>query len=771
MRFKRALWFAVLAAAIPFAAFLVADQIEPFPWSRLTRPPAVRVDARDGRPLRVFLAVDQRWRIPMRLSEMGPSLPRAVVASEDRWIGYHPGVNPLAIVRAAWQDLSAGRIVSGASTLAMQVARMTDPRPRTLGAKLLEAYRALQLTWHLPERKRIELYLNLAPMGGNIEGVGAASWLYFGKRPAQLSPGEVALLVALPRSPLAYDPIRHPRQARAARDRVLLQLEARGVFSRAEVEAARAESLPTRLRPVPFDAPLFSRFALGEVPGKARIEATIDRRLQALARDQVVRRIGELRQQGIGNAAAVVVDNRSHELAAMVGSAGFFDHEHQGQVNGAVAVRSPGSTLKPFLYALAFDRGLIIPASFMLDVPTDFSGYVPHDYDGRYRGRVTARQALIESLNAPAVRLLARVGLEDFVHLLRRGGLATLDRPAASYGLPLILGSGGVRLIDLTNLYSALADGGLYRPLVWRRGGGASAPGTRLFSPGAAWLVTESLMDLRRPDLPSAWRSARDVPAVAWKTGTSFGHRDAWAVGYSRDFSIGVWVGNFDGRPVEGISGAEDAAPLLFDLFRVIDPGGAAPPKPTSSELETVEVCAASHQLPGPFCPRRVRVEALAGRTRLATCEEHRRVLVDAASGRRLTPDCSRRHRYRWLVLDLPPPELVAFRRGRGEHVNGLPPLAADCGVNASGERPKIVSPDPSTPYRVRRDAPLSDQKILLSAEVGPGSHRLYWYQDGRLIATGGPAARLFVDLERGLHRLVVTDDLGRSAGVSYRVE
>jgi penicillin-binding protein 1C len=752
------------------ALFALADAVFPFPFERLEPPAATVVRAGDGAALRLFLPADGIWRVPVTLDEVAPELREAVIASEDRWLRWHPGVNPLAVVRAVWTNLRAGRVVSGASTIPMQVARLVERRPRTLTAKLLDAFRALQLRWHLGADEVLEHYLNLAPFGGNLEGVGAATWAYFGKRPGELSLGEAALLTALPRAPNAYDPVRAPAAARRARDRVLAQLARRGVFTAREIDAARRQPLPARRRSVPFEAPHFARWIAAQADGSREIATTLDRRAQRIAEELVAARIPELRQRGITNAAAVVIEQRTRALRALVGSAGFFDAAHQGQVNGALARRSPGSTLKPFLYALAFDLGRIVPETYLLDVPTDYAGYVAQNYDGTYRGRVTAHRALVESLNAPAVRLLARVKLSRFLELLRRGGLTTLDRPAHTYGLPLVLGAGEVTLVDLVNLYATLAEEGWHRPV--RATPGPPSRGERLLSPEAAHLTAQILTEVKRPDLPRAWDLARGVPAVAWKTGTSYGHRDAWAVGFSRRLAIGVWVGNLDGRPRQGISGAGDAAPLLFDLFRALDPAaGRLEPPRAPLRVTSTEVCALSHELPGPFCPARVRVATLPGRSRLHACTHHRRVFLDARTGERLAGRCLAARAHRPAVLEVFPAELRAWWRGKEQPFPELPPLHADCRDVPGGDAPRIVSPDAATPYRVRRDAPRDFQQVRLAARAASGTTHLFWYQDGRLIATGRPDAPLFARLEPGRHRLVAVDDTGRSDAIEYRVE
>ncbi len=784
------LWLASCGLALGLLWAL--DRLFPPPLATLSRPPARAILAADGEPLRFLLPADEKWRLPVTLDEVPEDFLAAFVASEDRRFYDHAGVDPVAVARAAWTNLRAGRVVSGASTIPMQLARMARPGPRTLGSKLTEALRALQLSRRLDKRRMLEIYLNVAPYGSNLEGIGAASWFYFGKRPAQLSLGEAALLVALPRSPNGYDPLRKPQAARRARDRVLAELGLRGVFPRQRVEEARLQPLPTARRAAPFAAPHASLLAVERFPGRARLRTTIDRGMQAVGERALSARVAELRSLGIGNAAAVVLETESRALRALVGSASFFEERFSGQVNGATARRSPGSTLKPFLYALAYDQGRIVPDSFLLDVPTDFAGYVAENYDGTYRGRVTARSALVTSLNAPAVRLLSDVGVPSFLGALRKGGLATLGRPAEHYGLPLVLGAGEVTLLDLVNLYATLAEGGAHRPvrlLEPEAGEGEAAEATRsgepphgeaLFSRRAAELVTRTLVSLERPDLPSSWDLTRGTPAVAWKTGTSYGHRDAWAIGFSGRYAIGVWVGNFDGRPVLGISGSEHAGPLLFDLFRALEggnAGGGSRPALLVSPVheDLLEVCAASHQLPGPACPARVRVPYLPGSTRLPACTMHRRVFLDRETGEILAGAClgSRPHESRVLAVE--PPELVAFWRAQGRVVEPLPALAEACGgaprAAAGAEGPRIVSPDGATPYRLRRDAPLDFQRIALIARSGPYARTLYWYEDGELVASGAPGGSLFMAPRRGSHELVVVDDTGRSDAVRYRVE
>ena len=722
---------------------------------------------RNGEPLRIFLPPDEKYRFPVKLEELPPDLPRAIVASEDRSFYQHPGVDPLAVLRAMRSNLSARRVISGASTIPMQIARMTDRRPRRLSSKAIEALRAMQLTAHHSKRELLEIYLNLAPYGSNIEGVSAASWFYFGKPAKQLSIGEIALLTTLPRSPNQYDPLRDPRRSRAARNQVLDQLAERGGFDLARIDAAKRQPVPNTRRRAPFNAPHFCDFVHNR-SGETSIATTLDSHLQQQVEQRLIEHVRHLRGLGVENAAVVVIDNKTREVRAFVGSAGFFERSYYGEVNGAFARRSPGSALKPFLYAKAFDEGSLVPDSYLLDIPTDYSGYVPENYDGTFRGRVTVRESLVRSLNAPAVRLLSAEGVDQFLTLLRRGGMRTLDRSASDYGLTLVLGSGEVTLLDLTNLYATLAVGGKYQPVRYLAQQPVAA-GDRLFSPEATALVTEMMCDLQRPDLPRGWELTVDVPRIAWKTGTSYGHRDAWSVGFSATTTIGVWVGNFDGHGEKGISGSEHAAPLLFDLFRLIDPKSVVRAREMQG-LEMIEVCSRSHEIAGPYCPHRIRVRQIAGKTHLPICSLHRQILVDAKSGARLVGGCGDTARAVARVVEVEPRELVAFRRAQHQGVEELPLLSPTCRELDGEEPPHIVSPDPTTPYRIRRDAPIETQRILLAAHASTGMERLYWYADGILLTDRATDEPAFLTPSRGKHEVTVVDNAGRSDSVVFEV-
>ncbi len=427
---------AVLAILIPAAALFVLDAAFPFPEHRLSPAPSTVVCDRNGRPLRLYLAPDHSWRFPVALAETAPVLTTILTASEDRAFRLHPGINPLALARAALGNLLAGRVISGGSTITMQVARLIEPKPRTLAAKIVEMFRAVQLETRRTKDEILTAYLNLAPFGGNIVGVGAAAYFYFGKTPDRLSLGEAALLTALPRAPVRFDPARDPVAAPRARDLVLDQLAARGVIPPQAAAEAKAVPVPDHLADPPFFAPHFCDLAKSRRPGQARLRTTLDPFAQKAAQDILKGRAQRLRSLGIGSAATVILDRQTRDVLAMVGSPFFFDAARSGQINGTVIRRSPGSALKPFLFAKAMDDGLIVPESPLLDIPTAFAGYSPKNYDGLFRGRVTAEKALITSLNVPAVRLLDAVGPEDFHALLVRGGLTTLDKPASITACP-----------------------------------------------------------------------------------------------------------------------------------------------------------------------------------------------------------------------------------------------------------------------------------------------------------------------------------------------
>jgi len=775
-RFKKiAVIFVLSSSAFVLSALLIffaLDFLLPFPVETLRREPTAVITDKDGRPLRFFLPQDKRWRFPVKLTDVSPRLAEAVIASEDRWFHSHPGVNPFALMRAFYTNIKEGRVVSGASTIPMQIARMSDPKPRTIFSKAEEAFRALQLKRIFNDDELLEIYLNLAPYGGNIEGVGAASYFYFGKSPRALTPGEIALLTALPRSPAAYDPIRNPKDSERERNKVLGQLAGRGVFTAGEAVEGTKEPIPRTKKPQPFSAPHFSEFVYRDISKGGSLKTTLDSSIQKIAEEVARRHLGLLRNDGIDNLAIVVIENDTRKLRAVVGSADYFDKGHSGQVNFTLARRSPGSALKPFLYAMALDEGIAIPDTYVLDVPTDFSGYVAENYDSKYRGKITLENALILSLNAPAVRMLSQVGLKDFHDLLLKAGLSTLDRPSNKYGLPLILGAGEVRLLDLTNLYVTLAVGGGHEPVIVTEDAAHDDTPAALFSPEASYLITEILTGLKRPDMPAnTWALTEDVPEVAWKTGTSYGHRDAWSLGFSNKYTIGVWVGNPDGRGQKGISGSEHAAPILFDVFRGVEGDGSRISRPEGLRLGTIEVCRESHMLPTPYCGERDKVTYIKGVSRIPRDNYSKKIFVDSESGDLLLGDCIGDRPHESRVITTYPPELVAWWMAEGKKRDTIPPLSAYCNDVSSERPPQILSPDKSTPYRVLKGMPAEYQRVELIAGVGEEVNELYWYQDGELAATTRPYKKTFIPLAAGTHRLVVVDSSGRSDSIRYKVE
>lgn len=537
--------------------------------------------ARDGSILRGFLSTDGKWRLHTAVSDVDPLYRRMLIATEDRRFEDHLGVDPLAVLRAAGQWLRHGHVVSGASTLTMQAVRLLERRSRTLTAKIAESGEALALERRLDKDQILGIYLTLAPFGGNLEGVRAASLAYFGKEPTHLTAAEAALLVAIPRSPERLRPDRHPLAAQQARDAVLTRMAADGVISAQAFAEASEEAVPHLRAPLPFHALHLAKALRDETPRAAVLRTTIDPLLQNQVETLLHREAAALDPQM--TLAAIVIDNRERQVVAYVGNADFLSGGRHGTIDMARAIRSPGSALKPFIYAMAFDRLIIHPETILNDQPRRFGDYAPGDFDGQFRGEVTAREALQYSLNVPAVAVLDRLGPARFTSALGAAGIRLkLPQPTSEPGLAVALGGDGISLVDLATLYVALSHDGAVAPLRTRQ----EEPATRetaIFGPVAAWYVNDILGSAPPPPgmLPAELRRARQL---AFKTGTSYGFRDAWAVGYDPEVTIAVWAGRPDGTPVPGISGRTTAAPVLFKIADLLGPptakSGAKSPPP-----------------------------------------------------------------------------------------------------------------------------------------------------------------------------------------------
>ena len=580
--------FAAAALAGTAALALYVRSLPPLDLSAASNRSTVVLD-REGKLLRPFLTTDGRWKLPVTNDDVDPRYLAMLKAYEDKRFDAHSGIDPLGMLRAAGQMLRHGRVVSGGSTLTMQVARLLEPRDeRTLTAKLRQAVRAVELERRFGKNEILDLYLNLAPFGGNLEGVRAASFAYFGKEPKRLSTAEAALLVALPQSPETRRPDRFAEAARKARARVLARVERAGIATAGEVAAAREEEIPTERRPFPNLSPHVAEQVVVEVPAqrvhRLSLDARLQKSLEGLARE---RSLGLAPQVSI---AILAVDNETGTVRASVGGVDYFAAERAGSLDLTRALRSPGSALKPFIYALAFDNGIAHPETMLEDRPARYGAYVPENFDMTFQGMVSARKALQLSLNVPAVELLSALGPQRFLSRLRDAGVSiAMPKEGGAPGLAVGLGGLGITLQDLTRAYVGLARGGEMLPLRFREEAPAGdMPPIHLVESVAAWYVADTLLGAPPP--------LNAVPGrIAYKTGTSYGYRDAWAVGFDRKHTIGVWVGRADNGAVPGLVGRAVAAPILFDAFARLGIDPRPFPQPADA------IVASTNHLPPPL--------------------------------------------------------------------------------------------------------------------------------------------------------------------------
>ena len=687
----------------------------------------------DGGLLRLTLSADETYRAWVPLDRISPLLVDATLLQEDRRFWLHPGVNPLALVRGAWRTYVVRARRQGGSTITMQLARILyGIRSSTPAGKLVQIGRALALELGYTKREILEAYLNLVPYGGNLEGAAAASLIYFGKDPSRLTLSEALTLAVLPQNPTRRAPNAGEAPGvglRAARAR----LYARWQATHPEIEGeASLMKLAIRIGSpgeLPFRAPHLVDAVLADAGGAPEVHTTLDRRLQALLERQTRGYVAAQARLGVHNAAAMLVDSRTMEVKALVGSADFFNKEIAGQVNGTAAKRSPGSTLKPFIYALGLDQGVLHPMTVLKDAPSAFGAYSPENFDGRFVGPLTAKDALIRSRNVPAVYVASHLSKPDLYDFLQMAGVSGL-RSREYYGLALVLGGGSLTMEELVALYGALANHGVVRPVRYRADQRMPA-GVRVLSAEASYVTLDMLKDNPRPgDLSAATPGPL---SVYWKTGTSYGFHDAWAIGIFGPYILAVWVGNFDGAGNPAFVGVQMAAPLFFQVVDAIEaqePSLAEPVRSVPANLTVVDVCAASGDLPNADCPRTVPTWFIPGKSPIRVSTLHQALLIDDRTGLRACPPYAGRRAHR-VVYEMWGSDMLKLFQQAGLPRRTPPPFDPTCETHLAespgGPRPQITSPLRGVVYSLRAKR-LGQETITLRATTGAGVREVYWF-------------------------------------------
>ena len=727
---RRSLRFGGYAGLLLIVAFASLWFALPFHKGPLYSLPVSTVWCdRDGTPMRLKLSAgDSDCRADYVYVE-DDWIAKAVVAAEDQRFWAHCGVDVLAVIRSLKQTATSLRRVSGASTLSMQLLRLSHPRKRNLMTKGIEAFRALQMERQLTKQEIITLYLNRAPFSDNLIGIESASRRYFARGAHDLSLGEASLLAGIPQSPTRFNPVNNLAAAKIRQAYVLKRMVACAFITKEQMDNALDQQLQFQQDRYPFLAPHFCDSFCREAPRNSSVvKTTLNLGMQRTVEDALRKYAPTLHAEGIDGGAVVVMDTKTSEVLAMVGSPDFQARAKGAQVNAAVAPRSAGSTLKPFVYAVAMERGMITPMRVLYDIPHTYSDYDPTNFDKNHCGVVTVRDALVRSLNMPALDMEKRIGQPLFHARLKELGLRTLTKPADHYGLGLVLGNAEVSLMDLSNAYACLARGGVYLP--YKTIPSTAGSGTRLFSDEVSWLISDMLGGDERAMDSSGTIADIKIPKLAWKTGTSSGFRDAWTIAYNPEFVIGVWLGNPNGSPSRFLVGRKAATPIVWDICRRLYPSGIGPWFPRPASIDEREVCAVSGQTPSHNCTRVIHDYAIKDVSRYETCEVHLQGTESV-----------------WPVA------VEAFLKSR-----------QSSGAAADNNELVITTPATGSSFLYVPDmSQQQNQRIPFTANFGNSTADLHWFVNDNYIGASKSGGTLFWPLSQGRHRIVCAEVNGKS--------
>jgi penicillin-binding protein 1C len=756
--------------------------LSPLPAFRA--PFSTVVEARDGTLLGARIADDGQWRFP-GFDQVPEKFEKSLLTFEDRYFYRHPGINPVAIVRALISNIKAGEVVSGGSTITMQVARISrGNRPRTYGEKFIETLSALKLELVRSKKKILQMYAANAPFGGNTVGLEAASWRYTGKSSADLTWAEAAALAILPNSPALVFPGKNQEILKSRRDKLLHRLYERNFIDSLTLVLAIDEPLPGEPKILPAKAPHLTDLFFKQNRG-SMIRTTIDPLLQERATAIINAHQKSLAENYIFNSACIIIEVDSGNVLAYVGNNTLEDAgEHGGNVDIIRSQRSTGSILKPFLYAGMQYSGDILPNTLIADIPTRFPGFAPKNFDQKYRGAVSASSALSQSLNIPAVKMLQKYNPEKLLDLLHRTGFTTFNKPADYYGLSLILGGGETSLWDLAGAYASLSrvlnrylrekkyykeD---YHPPVLIRETKNNTPITEDANPplsaSSIWLTYEALQNVNRPESESGWQYFASSCDLAWKTGTSFGFRDGWAVGTTPGFVIGVWAGNADGEGRPGLTGITAAAPIMFDLVSLMEHRGWF--RTPDEDVTIIRVCSESGCRAGPDCPETVEIPACVNGLRSDACPYHQIIHLNRSKTLQVTSECADPSdiiNESWFVL---PPAMEYFYRQKHPEYKILPPVAPGCPVSKAIPVMEFIYPTPGVKIFIPRDETGKQTRIVTEVAHRNPSKKIFWHLDENYIGTTRYIHQIEMLAGAGNHVLTAVDEDGNMIKCSFEV-
>ncbi|MDH6355676.1 penicillin-binding protein 1C [Dysgonomonas sp. PH5-45] len=769
---------------IPLGAVLLLWYALCLPWPLFDVPYSTVVNDRNGELLGARIANDEQWRFPASDSGVPEKYKICLIEFEDRYFRYHWGVNPASVIRAIKQNLTQGHVVSGASTITMQTIRISRGKKRTFFEKLIEMIQATRLEFSYSKDEILSLYASHAPMGGNVVGIDAASWRYFGHDASQLSWAEAATLAVLPNSPSLMHFGRNRDKLLNKRNFLLKRLYEKGTFDKTDYDLATSEPLPLQPYSLPQTAPhLVSRLYM-EQRGQ-NIRTTVDKHYQTQIENILTRWNAEFSQNGINNIAALVIDVQTNEVVSYCGNVYFERTTSANQVDIIQSQRSTGSILKPFLYCSMLQDGALLPNQLLPDIPISINGFAPKNFSLQYDGAIPASEALARSLNVPFVVLLRRNSVPKFYGFLQQAGLTTLNRSADSYGLSLILGGAEGRLWDITCMYARMAqsvnDFNTYQKYVKRNAPSyikADRADNRkegfadrnIFSAGASWLTIEALTNVNRPE-EIDWRMIPSMQKIAWKTGTSFGARDGWAVGVNSRYAVGVWVGNSDGEGRPGLTGASTAGRVLFDIFNTLpkSPWFAVP----TQDLRQVEVCRESGFLHSINCPAESATNILTCKkgTEAEVCPYHTivhlsddrqfRVFEDCAGSRGIMP-------VSWFVL---PPSWEWYYKQQHPSYQTLPPFSPECSGGNATRQMDFIYPFPNAVISLPKQLDGSPGRVVFELAHRTPSAKVFWHLDGQYIGETQNFHKKEYSPAIGKHRLTVVDENGYTIALNFTVK